>query len=172
MTILFLSRLNDYYYKEKKGSYGPQFSKDYSYGASHINIPYLKRRRESPRVFHFYLCRVYYNVCFDNALADLGASVSVMPLSTYLNLGLGELAHTKLTVELADRTVKYLKGIAENVLVGIWQHVIHKLGVQLHFGHGHFDVPHVIDEFGKPDIVVVNGFSHVLLEVFKVIIQL
>ncbi|GJU87847.1 hypothetical protein Tco_1295393 [Tanacetum coccineum] len=50
---------------------------------------------------------------------DLGASVTVMPLSTYLNLGLGELAHTKLTVELADRTVKYPKGIAENVLVGI-----------------------------------------------------
>ncbi|GJX58811.1 putative reverse transcriptase domain-containing protein [Tanacetum coccineum] len=59
------------------------------------------------------------NVCFDNALVDLGASVSVMPLLTYLNLGLGELAHTKLTVELADRTVKYPKGIAENVLVRI-----------------------------------------------------
>ncbi|GJS28185.1 putative reverse transcriptase domain-containing protein [Tanacetum coccineum] len=59
------------------------------------------------------------NVCFDNALVDLGASVNVMPLSTYLNLGLGELAHTKLTVELADGTVKYPKGIAENVLVGI-----------------------------------------------------
>ncbi|GJY49478.1 putative reverse transcriptase domain-containing protein [Tanacetum coccineum] len=42
-----------------------------------------------------------------------------MPLLTYLNLGLGELAHTRLTVELADRTVKYLKGIAENVLVEI-----------------------------------------------------
>ncbi|GKF64992.1 hypothetical protein Tco_0188440 [Tanacetum coccineum] len=59
------------------------------------------------------------NVCFDNALVDLGASVNVMPLSTYLNLGLGELAHTKLTVELADRTMKYPKGIDENVLVGI-----------------------------------------------------
>ncbi|GJV37401.1 hypothetical protein Tco_1409878 [Tanacetum coccineum] len=44
-------------------------------------------------------------------------SVSVIPLSTYLNLGLGELAHTRLTVELADRTVKYPKGIAENMLV-------------------------------------------------------
>ncbi|GJR93093.1 putative reverse transcriptase domain-containing protein [Tanacetum coccineum] len=42
-----------------------------------------------------------------------------MPLATYLNLGLGELAQTRLTVELADRTVKYLKGIAKNVLVGI-----------------------------------------------------
>ncbi|GJT44501.1 putative reverse transcriptase domain-containing protein [Tanacetum coccineum] len=51
------------------------------------------------------------------------ASISVMPLSTYLNFGLGELAHTKLTVELADRTVKYPKGIAENVLVGIGKFV-------------------------------------------------
>ncbi|GJS55994.1 putative reverse transcriptase domain-containing protein [Tanacetum coccineum] len=59
------------------------------------------------------------NVCFYNAFVDLGASGSVMPLSTYLSLGLGKLAHTKLTVELADRTVKYPKGIAENVLVGI-----------------------------------------------------
>ncbi|GJY59325.1 gag-pol polyprotein [Tanacetum coccineum] len=46
-----------------------------------------------------------------------------MPLSTYLNLGLGELPHTKLTVELADRTVKHPNGIAENVLVGIGKFV-------------------------------------------------
>nr|GEZ27033.1 hypothetical protein [Tanacetum cinerariifolium] len=46
-----------------------------------------------------------------------------MPLSTYLNKGLGELAHTKLTVESADRTVKYPKGIAKNVLVGIGKFV-------------------------------------------------
>ncbi|GJX72240.1 hypothetical protein Tco_0309411, partial [Tanacetum coccineum] len=63
------------------------------------------------------------NVSFNNALADLGASVSVMPRSTYLNLGLDELAHTKLTVELADRTVKYPKRIAENVLVCIGKFV-------------------------------------------------
>ncbi|GJR70900.1 mitochondrial proton/calcium exchanger protein-like protein isoform X1 [Tanacetum coccineum] len=63
------------------------------------------------------------NVCFDNAFADLGVSISVMSLLTYLNLGLGELAHTKLTVELADRTVKYPKGIAENMLVGIGKFV-------------------------------------------------
>ncbi|GJY40863.1 VIER F-box protein 2 [Tanacetum coccineum] len=42
-----------------------------------------------------------------------------MPLSTYLNLGLGELAQARLTVELANRTVKYPKRIAKNVLVGI-----------------------------------------------------
>nr|GFC11341.1 putative reverse transcriptase domain-containing protein [Tanacetum cinerariifolium] len=48
-----------------------------------------------------------------------GAIVSVMPLLTYLNLGLGELANTKLIVELVDRMVKYPKGIAKNVLVRI-----------------------------------------------------
>ncbi|GKB52763.1 hypothetical protein Tco_0903516 [Tanacetum coccineum] len=98
-----------------KGSYRPQFSKAYS-EASHINnsIPIKEKEPGS-----FTLPCFINNVCFDNALVDLGASVSGMPLSTYLNLELGELAHTKLTVDLADRTVKYPKGIAENVLVGI-----------------------------------------------------
>ncbi|GJW98442.1 putative reverse transcriptase domain-containing protein [Tanacetum coccineum] len=56
---------------------------------------------------------------YDVSTGKNRASVSVMPLSTYLNLGLGELAHTKLIVELADMSVKYPKGIAENMLVSI-----------------------------------------------------
>ncbi|GJY90834.1 ribonuclease H-like domain, reverse transcriptase, RNA-dependent DNA polymerase [Tanacetum coccineum] len=115
-TIPFLIRLNDYYCDEKKGSYGPQFLEANSYGASHIDN-FILRKDKDPGSFTL-PCYIN-NVCFDNTLVDLGASVSVMPLSTYLNLGLGELAHTKLTVELADRIVKYPKGIAENVLVGI-----------------------------------------------------
>ncbi|GJS92033.1 RNA-directed DNA polymerase [Tanacetum coccineum] len=62
---------------------------------------------------------------------NVNPSVSVMPLLTYLNLGLGELAHTTPTVELADRTVKYPKGIAENVLIKLvvqamkkWEHYL------------------------------------------------
>ncbi|GKC17489.1 hypothetical protein Tco_1014271 [Tanacetum coccineum] len=100
---------------EKKESYGPQFSEAYS-KASHINNS-IPRKEKDPGSFT--LPCFINNVCFDNVLADLGAGVSVMPLSTYLNLGLGGLAHTKLTVELADRTVKYPKGITKNVLVGI-----------------------------------------------------
>ncbi|GJX11294.1 hypothetical protein Tco_0201153 [Tanacetum coccineum] len=82
------------------------------------NTPYpLDRAEKDPRSFT--LPCFINNVCFNNALVDLGASVSVMPLSSYLNLGLDELAHIKLTVKLADKTVKYPKRIAENVLVGI-----------------------------------------------------
>ncbi|GJS06766.1 hypothetical protein Tco_0363562 [Tanacetum coccineum] len=119
MTIPFLSRLNGYYCDEKKGSYGPQFLKAYS-EASHINNSIPRKEKD---LGSFTLPCFINNVCFNNALVDLGASVSVMPFSTYLNLELGELAHTKLTVELADRTVKYPKGIAENVLVGIGKFV-------------------------------------------------
>ncbi|GJU03944.1 hypothetical protein Tco_1114282 [Tanacetum coccineum] len=99
------------------GSYGPQLSEAY-YGASHNSIP---RKEKVPGSFT--LPCFINNACFNNALADLGASVSVMPLSTYLNLRLGELAHTELTVELADRTVKYQKGISKNMLVGIGKFV-------------------------------------------------
>ncbi|GKD70718.1 mitochondrial proton/calcium exchanger protein-like protein isoform X1 [Tanacetum coccineum] len=115
MTIPFPSRLNGYYCEEKKGSYGLQFLKAY-FKASHINNSIPRKEKD---LGSFTLPCFINNVCFDNALVDLGASVSVMPLSTYFNLGLGEFAHTKLTVELADKIVKYPKGIAENVLVGI-----------------------------------------------------
>ncbi|GKB58130.1 hypothetical protein Tco_0914316 [Tanacetum coccineum] len=85
-TISFPSHLNGYYCEEKKGSYGPQFSEAYS-EASHIDksIP-----RKGKDLGSFTLPCFINNVCFDHALADLGASVSVMPLSTYLNIGLGE----------------------------------------------------------------------------------
>ncbi|GJV00971.1 putative reverse transcriptase domain-containing protein, partial [Tanacetum coccineum] len=84
--------------------------------ASHIDESIPQKEKD---LGSFTLPCLINNVCFDNALIDLGASISVMPFLTYLNLGLGELAHTKLTVELADRKVKYPKGIAENVLVRI-----------------------------------------------------
>ncbi|GJV40823.1 hypothetical protein Tco_1419263 [Tanacetum coccineum] len=118
-SISTVVEADSYPIRQKKGSYRPQFLEAYS-EASHINNS-IPRKEKVPRSFT--LPYFINNVCFDNSLADLGASVSVMPLSTYLNLGLGKLAHTKLTVELADRTVKYPKRIAKNVLVGIGKFV-------------------------------------------------
>nr|GEW58394.1 hypothetical protein [Tanacetum cinerariifolium] len=119
-TILFPIRLNDCYCDKKKVSYGQQCLDAYSYGTTRVEDSLPRKEKDSGG---FILPYYINNVFFDNALAHLGASVSVMSLSTYLNLGLGELAHTKLTVELADRIVKYPKGIAENVLVGIGKFV-------------------------------------------------
>ncbi|GKB85695.1 reverse transcriptase domain-containing protein [Tanacetum coccineum] len=109
MTIPFPSRLDNHYCDEEEGNYGLNFAE--AYGASHINDT-IPQKEKDPR--RFTLPCFINNTCFGNALVDLGATVSVMPLSTYLNLGLGKLAHTRLTLELVVRTVKYPKGIAEN----------------------------------------------------------
>nr|GEX80763.1 hypothetical protein [Tanacetum cinerariifolium] len=156
MTIPFPSRLNDCYCENTKGSYGPQFLEAYSYGASHIDKS-IPRKEKDPRSFTL-PCYIN-NVCFNKTLADLGASVSVMPLLTYLNLGLGELAHTKLTVELADRTVKYPKGIAESMLVGIGKFVFPVDFISL-------DMP---EEFKVPLILERPYFStaYAKIDVFK-----
>ncbi|XP_057250089.1 uncharacterized protein LOC130591171 [Beta vulgaris subsp. vulgaris] len=51
----------------------------------------------------------------DKALCDLGASVSVMPLSVCNKLNLGALKCTQITLQMADRSVKYPLGILEDV---------------------------------------------------------
>ncbi|GJY78907.1 zinc finger, CCHC-type containing protein [Tanacetum coccineum] len=86
-----------------------------------MNEDPLPQKEKDPRSFTL-PCYIN-NVCFEKALADLGASVSVMLLMTFTNLVLGDLDPTKLIVELADRTIKYPKGLAENVLVGIGKFV-------------------------------------------------
>ncbi|GKA99803.1 DNA-directed DNA polymerase, partial [Tanacetum coccineum] len=55
----------------------------------------------------------------DNALADLGASISLMPYTMYEKLGLGEPKPTRMSLELADRSIQYPRGIAEDVLIKI-----------------------------------------------------
>ena len=57
--------------------------------------------------------------CIDKALLDFEASVNLLPYSVYKQLGLGELKPTNITLSLADRSVKILKGIVEDVLVKV-----------------------------------------------------
>ncbi|KAJ9128764.1 hypothetical protein P3X46_034505 [Hevea brasiliensis] len=53
--------------------------------------------------------------CSIKALCDLGASVSLMPLSIYEKLNMGDLKPTHISLQLADRSIKYPEGILENV---------------------------------------------------------
>ncbi|GJT20295.1 reverse transcriptase domain-containing protein [Tanacetum coccineum] len=57
------------------------------------------------------------NTC--NALADLGASINLMPYSVWKNLSLPELTPTCMTLELADRSISEPIGIAEDVYVTV-----------------------------------------------------
>ncbi|GKE43564.1 putative nucleotidyltransferase, ribonuclease H, partial [Tanacetum coccineum] len=53
----------------------------------------------------------------DNALADLGVSINLMSYMMYEKLGLGEPKATRMSLELADRSIQYPRGIIENVLI-------------------------------------------------------
>ncbi|GKA95594.1 reverse transcriptase domain-containing protein [Tanacetum coccineum] len=53
------------------------------------------------------------------ALADLGASINLMPLYVWKTLSIPELSPTRMTLELDTRTVAYLAGIAEDIFVQV-----------------------------------------------------
>ncbi|KAK5844933.1 hypothetical protein PVK06_001079 [Gossypium arboreum] len=55
----------------------------------------------------------------EKALADLGASINLMPYKMFKQLGLGEPKPTRMSIQLADRSVKYPRGIIEDVLVKV-----------------------------------------------------
>jgi len=41
------------------------------------------------------------NLCFDNAMLDLGASINIMPRSIYDKLNLGELKETGIVISIS-----------------------------------------------------------------------
>ncbi|XP_058002337.1 uncharacterized protein LOC131179495 [Hevea brasiliensis] len=53
--------------------------------------------------------------CFAKTVCDLGASVSLMPLSIYEKLNMGDLKLTHISLHLADRSIKYPEEILDNV---------------------------------------------------------
>nr|GEV63893.1 hypothetical protein [Tanacetum cinerariifolium] len=53
------------------------------------------------------------------ALADLGASINLMPLSVWKKLMLHELVPTRMTLELANRSIAYPADIAKDVFVQV-----------------------------------------------------
>ena len=54
-----------------------------------------------------------------SALADLGASINLLPSSLFDKLGLTESRPTRMSIQLADRSVTYPRGIVEDVLVKV-----------------------------------------------------
>ncbi|GKD01383.1 reverse transcriptase domain-containing protein [Tanacetum coccineum] len=57
------------------------------------------------------------DVC--HALADLGASINLMPLSIWKNLSLPKHTPTRMNLELADRSITRPKGVVEDIFVKV-----------------------------------------------------
>jgi hypothetical protein len=53
------------------------------------------------------------------ALCGLRASINLMPLSIFNKLGVGEARPTTVTLQLADRSITYLEGKIEDILVKV-----------------------------------------------------
>ncbi|GJS12384.1 reverse transcriptase domain-containing protein [Tanacetum coccineum] len=84
------------------------------------------------------------DVC--HALADLGASINLMPLSIWKNLSLPELTPTRMTLELADRSITRPKGVAEDIFVKV--------------GNFHFPTDFVVVDFeADPRVPLILGRS-------------
>ncbi|XP_076914824.1 uncharacterized protein LOC143573953 [Bidens hawaiensis] len=59
------------------------------------------------------------NITLPRAMLDLGASINVLPYSIFKTLNVGPLKRTRVTIQLADRSVVYTKGVLEDVLVQV-----------------------------------------------------
>ena len=59
------------------------------------------------------------NSIFKRALCEFGASINLMPLSIFKQLGLGEARPTTVTLQLVDRSLKHPRGVIEDVLVKV-----------------------------------------------------
>ncbi|GKA11220.1 reverse transcriptase domain-containing protein [Tanacetum coccineum] len=94
-----------------------------------------------------------------NALADLGASINLMPYSVWKSLSLSDLTPTCMTLELADRSITEPIGIAEDVFVNV----------------GKFQFPAdfvVVDFEPDPRVPLILGrcflkTSHALIDVYE-----
>ncbi|GKE11953.1 reverse transcriptase domain-containing protein, partial [Tanacetum coccineum] len=65
----------------------------------HINLPFIEALAQMPK-YAISESQLHIN----NALVDLGASISLMPYTMYKKLGLGEPKATRMSLELADRS--------------------------------------------------------------------
>nr|GEX97035.1 reverse transcriptase domain-containing protein [Tanacetum cinerariifolium] len=84
------------------------------------------------------------DVC--HALADLSASINLMPLSIWKKLSLLELTPTRMTLELADRSITRPKGVTEDVFVKV--------------GKFHFPTDFVVVDFKvDPRVPLILGRS-------------
>ncbi|GJY69419.1 reverse transcriptase domain-containing protein [Tanacetum coccineum] len=93
------------------------------------------------------------------ALADLGASINLMPLSIWKKLQLPGLTKTKMVLELADRIISKPTGVAENVFVKV--------------GKFYFPADFVVLDFiADPRVPLILGrpflrTAHALIDVYE-----
>ena len=100
--------------KRKLGVNKDAFMTEQSTSLIRNNLPPKYKDPVSPTI-----SIVVGNSKLGHALVDLEASVNLLPYSAYVELGLGNLEPTNITLQLAERSVKIPRGIVKDVLVQV-----------------------------------------------------
>nr|XP_043612399.1 uncharacterized protein LOC122584250 [Erigeron canadensis] len=91
------------------------------------------------------------------ALADLGASINLMPYSVYKRLSLGDLTPTRMSIRLADRSFQYPMGIAENLQIRVG-HMIFPVDFVVLEMEADINVPLIL---GRPFLMTADAIIRV-----------
>ena len=141
--------------KRKLGVNKEAFMTEQSTSLIRNNLPPKYKDPGSPTI-----SIVVGNSKLGHALVDLGASVNLLPYSIYVDIGLGELEPTNITLQLADRSVKIPRRIVKDVLVQV-----DKLYFPVDFVV--LDTQFVVNQgtqflvnLGKPLLAIANAIIH------------
>nr|GEU40359.1 reverse transcriptase domain-containing protein [Tanacetum cinerariifolium] len=165
-SIPYPSRINDERNREKANNQIEKFyqifkdmSFEISFADSLILMPKfastlkaLIGNKEKP-------CQFFDSMAECLALADLGASINLMPFSVWKRISLPDLTPTCMTLELADRSISRPVGVAEDVYVKV--------------GSFHFPADFVVVDFdADPRVPLILGRSFLkigraLIDVFE-----
>ncbi|XP_057740554.1 uncharacterized protein LOC130957727 [Arachis stenosperma] len=77
----------------------------------------LPPKMPDPRSF-FIPCAIG-TITFEKALCDLGSSINLMPLSVMKKLGIQEVLPTRISLGMADISMKWADGVVEDILVKV-----------------------------------------------------
>ncbi|GJY74822.1 DNA-directed DNA polymerase [Tanacetum coccineum] len=95
----------------------------------HINLPFIEALAQMPKYGKFLKGLLTNKARLEEACTITmnersRASISLRPYTMYEKLGLGEPKATKMSLELADRSIQYPRGIIENVLIKVDKFVL------------------------------------------------
>nr|GEV53674.1 hypothetical protein [Tanacetum cinerariifolium] len=101
---------------------------------------------------------------FNNALADIGDSISIMPFSMFKRLGIGKLEPINMVIEMTDDTKCIPKGIVKNLLIKIDKFI---LPID-------FIILDIIEDFRMPVILgrPLLATAHAKVDIFRKTISL
>ncbi|KAK5841697.1 hypothetical protein PVK06_004019 [Gossypium arboreum] len=119
------------------------------------------------------------NLNVEKTLVDLGTSTNLKPYKMFKQLGLGEPKPTRMSIQVADRSIKYPRGIIEDVLVKVDKFIFpvnfivldmdEDVEVPLILGRPFLATARVVIDVGDGKLVLRVGDEEMIFEIYNAI---